>query len=188
MLHPYRTEPIRPALIMAVVVLAAALLAPNPGLRVLILILLSGPLAWAFLQVARRGRGVLVEADRLGLQAGVLRRSLTIRAEQLQVWDLLSGGQLAVAYLQPRRAEPGDEPRPPRLRLYITPALADPHGLAAALPSTAAMSVEQLHWLVLWRRIRRLIFVMFGLFAGVPALVILLARIVGVVTGALGGH
>lgn len=187
MLHPYRVEPLRPALILIGVVLLIALLMPNPAARILTLVLLSGPLAWGALQLTRKGRGVILSEDQIELQSGVLRRSTHIALSQIQCWEMIPDGQLSLAYLKPRKVDnPRDEPRPPRLKIYVTPALAEPESLNTLLPVATGITLAQLQSLVIWRRIRRFILLLFGLLFGVPTLVILSARLIGVLSNALG--
>jgi len=172
MLYRYRSDPPRPALILIAVVIVLAMLAPTGLLRGLIAVFLTGPLAWLALQLLRRGRGVSVTAERLQVHANLTRRSLTVPFSQLQAYTTTNGDQLAFAYLQPRRIEAGDEPRPPRLRVYVTAALIDPEAVRATLPQAHGITPSQLNELLLWRRIRRVLYWLIGLFIVFPLLII----------------
>ncbi len=175
----YRVEPLRPALILIGVVLVVALIMPSTAARLLTLVFLSGPVVWSGLQLARRGCGVTINDGLIALQACLTRRIRRIPLAQVQAHKITATDQLAVAYLQPRRTEPGNEARPPRLRLYVTAALADPVALMAALPLAVGITSKQMDEMLLWRRVRRTLLWLGGLFVGIPTFLIILFRVVG---------
>ncbi len=185
MRFPYHTEPLRPAAILLAVVGVVALLAPNANWRLLILVWISGPLAWSAMQWLRRGCGVMLHDDVLSLQSGITHRIVIVPLPAIQAYRLTADDRLALAYLQPRRAEPDEEPRPPRLRLYVSAPLADPGGLVAALPTVNSLTPAQLASILGWRRVRRALWVIFGVLIGVPTLIILGARLINGVLGLL---
>jgi hypothetical protein len=178
-MFPYRVDPIRPALIMIVVVLILAVIMPSPAARFLTLVFVSGPLVWSGLQWARRNRGVTIGKDTVTLQSCLIRRAIRVPLTQVQAHKLTGTDQLALVWLQPRRAESGNEPRPPRLRLFVTAAIGNPTDLAAALPEGKGITLAQLDEMMRWRRVRRALFWIGGLFVGVPALIIVVMRLIG---------
>jgi hypothetical protein len=67
----YHTDPARPAFITAAPPLILAVLVSMPLLRLALLSLASGPLAWALLQWIRRGRTLRIYDDYLLIQRSV---------------------------------------------------------------------------------------------------------------------
>lgn len=182
---PYRSDPIRPALIMLVIVGALVLIIPGAGLKLITGAFLTGPAAWAILQRLRKGRGLTVDpaAQTITLQHGLTGHSVSVALSAIQGWRVNDRDQLNLAYFIMRASDPGEDPRPPRLKLFVSAALDDPMPLAAALPSVQALEVRQLAELVTMRRVRRVLLWSAAILLGIPGLIMFVIRVLG---GALG--
>ncbi len=177
MFFPYRTESLRPALTVIPAVVILVILMPNPVLQVLAALLISGPLAWIALQLARAGRGIHISETEVEFQTTLLRRVHHLDREQIQALLVTPRDGLALAYWQPRKAEPGEEPRPPKLKLFISDPLVDPDAALDALSRTASLSEAKLRTLLTWRRVRRLLLAVLSLFVLLPALIVIIIHI-----------
>jgi hypothetical protein len=178
MLYPYRVEPFRPALIVIGVEAAIALLVPNAAWRVFLLLWIGGPALWAFLQIARRNAGVTLYPGHVAIQSSVTRRITNVPFERLLgVW-VMPDRRLALAFDQPRPTPSGDpDPRPPRLRLYVTAALVEPGALLTALPSDFKLTTERVRQLFRGRWRRRTLYLALAIVIGIPLLMLLIFRL-----------
>ena len=163
------------------VLLVTIVVIPNTTVRGLCAAFLSGPLAWSALQLARRGRGVLVEGERCTVQICAPRRNLNFAVSDIQGWSINNRDQLQIAFMQSRKTVAGDEPRPSQLRYVISAALDDPAALSAALPASCPFSPEQMRTLAGMRRVRRALLWGAGLFVGIPLAVVITWRVAAAV-------
>ncbi len=167
--------------VLFVIIVVVGFAGSNLTVRALCSILLTGPLAWALLQWARRGRGVLVEGERCTVQICAPRRNLSFAVSDIQGWSINNRDQLQIAFAQPRKTVAGDEPRPPKLRYVVSAALDDPAALSAALPASCPFSPEQMRTLAGMRRVRRALLWSAGLFVGIPLAVVITWRVAAAV-------
>jgi hypothetical protein len=142
--YHYRTDPIRPALILAGALLLGAILLPSSLVRVILLASAAGALTWAFLQARRRHHTLT-----LGDAAVTVQHALTGRETQIAYQRLLGGALtdregVILAYRQAPSAPPapGTAAQPPLMqarpdptftRLLITPPLDDAEALLVTL-------------------------------------------------------
>jgi hypothetical protein len=176
MLYKYRSESITPALVLFAVVGVIVVLLPA-NVRVIGALFFSGPVAWSILQLLRRGRGVTVTPGEVRLDSCLTRRTTTVPIDKVQAWRTNGRDQLLLAWHQERDQDDPDDPRPPRLRLFVTAALDDSPRLAAALPKLQPLPPEQMNMLIGIWRVRRGLMWIGGLFIGLPLVVFIIIRV-----------
>jgi hypothetical protein len=178
MLYPYRTEPLRPALILIVVEAVIAIIVPIPAWRVFLLLWISGPALWLLLQLARRNIGVTVNADHVALQFSLTRQVTDVPFDRLMgVW-VTPNQRLALAFQQPRPTAAGDpDPRPPRVQLRVTAPLVDSSAIVAALPANRSLAPEQVAQMFRRRRRRRTLYLALAIMVGIPVLMLVIFRL-----------
>lgn len=177
MLYPYRTEPLRPALILIVVEAVIAVIIPIPAWRVFLLLWISGPALWVLLQMARRNIGVTVYPDRIAIQFSLTRQVTDVPFERVLGAWVTPNQRLTLAFQQPRPMAPGDpDPRPPRLRLRVTAPLIDPGAIVAVFPANPSLASEQVGQMFRRRRRRRTLSLMLIIIVGIPVLILLIFR------------
>lgn len=195
---PYRVEPVRPALLVAVPLILAGVILP-PAARSVLFIGAGGPLLWAVLQVLRRGRGVhlgqtglIVERALFGPPARIpfsaVRGCAITRSGGLALlWREASGHPtpLTVASDAPALTAltaTDDPDSPPRQRLMLTAPLADPEALRGAIedrcgPDTLVPGAAMAR-LIRRRRLRNVTLLIVTLL-GTPLYTVIVLRILG---------
>ena len=177
MLYLYRTEPLRPALILIAIEAVIAAIIPSPGWRVFLLLWISGPALWVLLQLARRKIGVTLYPDHVAIRFSLTRQVIDVPFDRILGAWITPNGRLALAFQQPRPMTAGDpDPRPPRRQLRVTAPLVDPSVIVAALPPNRALAAEQVAQMFRGRQRRRTLYLILAILVGIPVLVLLLFR------------
>jgi hypothetical protein len=192
----YRTEPHRSALIIAGGLVLLAAVVQLALLRAVLLAVAAGPGAWALLQWRRQGRGVRLQTDGVEIQPSLIGPIRQIPYSAIQGYLTTPRSQLVVAYQKPDKVSTSTEMphaltdiRPethrtgPHYGLVVTPAVANPTALTAALAARVPQS-PQPHFtqedLKAWmrrRRLRNAILVMLAVL-GTPLYIILIGRVI----------
>ncbi|GEM_PF-992956 len=192
----YRTEPHRSALIIAGGLVLLAAVVQLALLRAVLLAVAAGPGAWALLQWRRQGRGVRLQTDGVEIQPSLIGPIRQIPYSAIQGYLTTPRSQLVVAYQKPDKVSTSTEMphaltdiRPethrtgPHYGLAVTPAVANPTALTAALAARVPQS-PQPHFtqedLKAWmrrRRLRNAILVMLAVL-GTPLYIILIGRVI----------
>jgi hypothetical protein len=192
----YRTEPYRSALIIAGVLVLLAAVVQLALFRAVLLAVAAGPGAWALLQWRRQGRGVRLQTDCVEIQPSLVGRVRQIPYSTIQGYLTTSRSQLVVAYQKPDKItastqashaltdiRPESHRAGPHYGLVVTPAVANPTALAAALAAHAPSSpqphftVDDLKAWMRRRRLRNAIIVMLVVL-GTPLYFILIGRVI----------
>jgi hypothetical protein len=157
MRFPYRTEPIRQALIVIAGLVIVAVLLPIELLRLILLSTAAGAGAWLLFQLLRRRHAVILDADALIVQHSLigtprrvewqhLRGAMESRREGLIVaYEIppppptVTTGNLATAPVALSDVHRQTQPAKPRLRLLVTPAV---EGIGALLSEINAHAVQ----------------------------------------------
>jgi hypothetical protein len=192
----YRTEPHRSALIIAGGLVLLAAVVQLALLRAVLLAVAAGPGAWALLQWRRQGHGVRLQTDGVEIQPSLIGPIRQIPYSAIQGYLTTPRSQLVVAYQKPDKVSTSTEMphaltdiRPethrtgPHYGLVVTPAVANPTALTAALAARVPQS-PQPHFtqedLKAWmrrRRLRNAILVMLAVL-GTPLYIILIGRVI----------
>jgi hypothetical protein len=192
----YRTEPHRSALIIAGGLVLLAAVVQLALLRAVLLAVAAGPGAWALLQWRRQGRGVRLQTDGVEIQPSLIGPIRQIPYSAIQGYLTTPRSQLVVAYQKPDKVStstarphaltdirPETHRTGPHYGLVVTPAVANPTALTAALAARVPQS-PQPHFtqedLKAWmrrRRLRNAILVMLAVL-GTPLYIILIGRVI----------
>ncbi|MEP7289966.1 MAG: hypothetical protein ABI947_29825 [Chloroflexota bacterium] len=102
----YLTEPLRDAVLIAIVPLVLALFFNVLIVRLLLLSIAAGPTLWAIMQWQRRGRGVTLADNQLLIQNPLTGRTRCIDYAIVEGIALLPTNKLVVAYVQAAPEKP----------------------------------------------------------------------------------
>jgi hypothetical protein len=193
---PYRAEPVRPALLVALPLIFASAMLPAAA-RPVLFAAAGGPLLWALLQVLRRGRGVHLGHTGLIVERGLFGRPTPVSFVALRGCATTRSGGLALLWHEPS-GHPNpliatsdapaltaltattDPDSPPRQRLILTAPLADSEALRAAIADRCApeaLAPEAVMVSLIRRRRLRNVMLLIIALLGTPLYTIIVLRI-----------
>ncbi len=188
----YHTDSVRPALIVAAPPLILAVFAQMPLLRLALIALASGPLAWALLQRMRRGRTLRLYDDYLLIQRSMSGRVLRIPYTDIRGAIANRRGGLGLLYRVMPKPAPSEgqrsltdaHPEPlSRPRVVITAKIDNVSALVEAINARQAavapeppLPVIHVQTLVARRRRRDFLVVLLAIL-GIPLYVTIITRV-----------
>lgn len=104
-------------------------------LRVVPLLMVSGPTVWLIIQLFFQQAGIVLKNDVLTLRQPIRYFDRTIPYTEIGAYAILDNDALGLIRLKPSRIAPGDEPRPPRPQLLTSVTIQNIQACVAYLDS-----------------------------------------------------
>ncbi len=90
------------------------------SIRLFALIWITGPFVWIILELYKQESGIILGEHTLKFQQPLRFFNRTIPFRQIMLPTALQNGAIALISLNPRKTAPGDDPRPPKVRLLVS--------------------------------------------------------------------